>query len=80
MVPDIYRTSKGVEVSSPFAFISVEDTGKLASEPKALCGQMRVYDLTKGRQVGGLLAEVRSFIINLCHSISVNFHIINLGL
>lgn len=59
VVPDIYRTSKGVEVSSPFAFISVEDTSKLASEPKALCGQMRVYDLTKGRQVGGLLAETR---------------------
>jgi NET1-associated nuclear protein 1 (U3 small nucleolar RNA-associated protein 17) len=46
-------------VSSPFAFISMEDTSKPASEAKPLCGQMRIYDLTKGRQVGGLLAEVR---------------------
>jgi NET1-associated nuclear protein 1 (U3 small nucleolar RNA-associated protein 17) len=61
----------------------VEDTSKPASEAKALRGQMRIYDLTKGRQVGGLLAEVRflSFIPSL---ITVKyltiFHIINLGI
>ncbi|XP_066358798.1 LOW QUALITY PROTEIN: uncharacterized protein [Miscanthus floridulus] len=59
VVPNICRTSKGAEVSTPFAFISVEDTSKPASEAKALQGQMRIYDLTKGRQVGGLLAETR---------------------
>lgn len=59
VVPNICRTSKGVEVSTPFAFISVEDTSKPASEAKALHGQLRIYDLTKGRQVGGFLAEVR---------------------
>ncbi|CAD6267019.1 unnamed protein product [Miscanthus lutarioriparius] len=59
VVPNICRTSKGAEVSTPFAFISVEDTSKPASEAKALRGQMRIYDLTKGRQVGGLLAETR---------------------
>lgn len=61
MVPNICRTTKGAEVSTPFAFISVEDTSKPASEAKALRGQMRIYDLTKGRKVGNLLAEVRFF-------------------
>ncbi|CAD6269264.1 unnamed protein product [Miscanthus lutarioriparius] len=59
VVPNICRTSKGAKVSTPFAFISVEDTSKPASEAKALRGKMRIYDLTKGRQVGGLLAETR---------------------
>ncbi|EES16340.1 hypothetical protein BDA96_08G180000 [Sorghum bicolor] len=59
VVPNICRTSKGAEVPTPFAFISVEDTSKPASEAKALRGQMKIYDLTKGRQVGGLLAETR---------------------
>ena len=81
MVPNICRTSKGAEVSTPFAFISVEDTSKPASEAKALRGQMRIYDLTKGRQVGGLLAEVR-FLIFIYVFFTVKyltiFHIINL--
>ncbi|XP_062204036.1 uncharacterized protein LOC133906224 [Phragmites australis] len=59
VVPNIYRSSKGAVVSTPFAFISVEDMSKPANEAKALRGQMRIYDLTKGRQVGGLLAETR---------------------
>ena len=83
MVPNICRTSKGAEVSTPFAFISVEDTSKPASEAKALRGQMRIYDLTKGRQVGGLLAEVR-FLIFIYVFFTVKyltiFHIINLGI
>ncbi|TKW29524.1 hypothetical protein SEVIR_3G401100v4 [Setaria viridis] len=58
VVPNICRTSKGAEVSTPVAFISVEDTSKPANESKALRGQMRVYDLMKGRKVG-LLAETR---------------------
>lgn len=58
-------------MSTPVAFISVEDMSKPANEAKALRGQMRVYDLMKGRKVG-LLAEVRffSFIPSL---ITVNF-------
>jgi len=83
VVPNICRTSKGAEVSTPFAFISVEDTSKPASEAKALRGQMRIYDLTKGRQVGGLLAEVR-FLIFIYVFFTVKyltiFHIINLGI
>ena len=70
-------------MSTPFAFISVEDTSKPASEAKALRGQMRIYDLTKGRQVGGLLAEVR-FLIFIYVFFTVKyltiFHIINLGI
>lgn len=61
MVPNIYRTTKGAEVLTRFAFISVEDTSKPASEAKALRGQIRTFDLTKGRKVGNLLAEVRFF-------------------
>jgi NET1-associated nuclear protein 1 (U3 small nucleolar RNA-associated protein 17) len=54
-------------VSTPFAFVSVEDPSKPANEAKALRGQIRVYDLTKGRKVGNILAEVRfsSFIPSL---------------
>ncbi|TVU49134.1 hypothetical protein EJB05_00428 [Eragrostis curvula] len=59
VIPNICRTSKGAEVSTPFAFVSVEDKSKPANEEKVLRGQMRIYDLTKGRQVGGLLAETR---------------------
>ncbi|GJN35466.1 hypothetical protein PR202_gb24246 [Eleusine coracana subsp. coracana] len=59
VVPNICRTTKGVEVPTPFAFVSVEDTSKPANDPKALRGQTRIYDLTKGRQVGNLLAETR---------------------
>nr|CAB3462586.1 unnamed protein product [Digitaria exilis] len=59
VVINICRTTKGAEVSTPFAFISVEDTSKPSSEAKALRGQMRIYDLTKGRKVGNLLAETR---------------------
>ena len=70
-------------MSTPFAFISVEDTSKPASEAKALRGQMRIYDLTKGRQVGGLLAEVR-FLIFIYVFFTVKyltiFHIIDLGI
>lgn len=84
MVPNICRTSKGAEVSTPFTFISVEDMSKPTSEAKALRGQMRVYDLTKGRQVGGLLAEVRflSFIIPslVIFKYLTIFHIVNLGI
>jgi hypothetical protein len=58
VVPNICRRSKGAEVPTPFAFVSVEDTSKPANEAKALRGQIRVYDLTKGRQVSNLLAEV----------------------
>lgn len=61
VIPNICRTSKGAEVSTPFAFISVEDTSKPVNEAKALRGQMKIYDLTKGRKVGYLLAEVRFF-------------------
>ena len=61
VIPNICRTSKGAEVSTPFAFVSVEDTSKPVNEPKALRGQMRIYDLTKGRKVGYPLAEVRFF-------------------
>ncbi|PAN21831.1 hypothetical protein PAHAL_3G492900 [Panicum hallii] len=57
VIPNICRTSKGAEVSTPFAFISVEDTSKPVNEAKALRGQLRIYDLTKGRKVGYLLAE-----------------------
>ncbi|KQJ85864.1 WD repeat-containing protein 75 [Brachypodium distachyon] len=59
VVPNITRTSKVTEVYTPFAFVSVEDTSKSANEAKALRGQLRIYDLTKGRQVGSLLAETR---------------------
>ncbi|CAL4905194.1 unnamed protein product [Urochloa decumbens] len=59
VIPNICRTSKGAEVSTPFAFVSVEDTTKSANEEKALRWQMRTYDLTKGRKVGNLLAETR---------------------
>ncbi|KAL6622616.1 hypothetical protein ACP70R_032495 [Stipagrostis hirtigluma subsp. patula] len=59
VVPNICRTSRGVEVATPFAFISVEDTSKPVNEAKALRGKMKIYDLTKGRQVGCLLAETR---------------------
>lgn len=59
---------------TPFAFISVEDTSKPASEAKALRGQMRIYDLTKGRKVGSLLAEVRFFFSSFMHSlVTANF-------
>jgi NET1-associated nuclear protein 1 (U3 small nucleolar RNA-associated protein 17) len=59
VIPDITRTVKSTEVHTPLAFVSVEDTSKPADQKKALRGQVRIYDLTKGRQVGCLLAEVR---------------------
>jgi NET1-associated nuclear protein 1 (U3 small nucleolar RNA-associated protein 17) len=59
VIPDITRTVKSTEVHTPFAFLSVEDTSKPADQKKALRGQVRIYDLAKGRQVGCLLAEVR---------------------
>ncbi|KAJ1266298.1 hypothetical protein BS78_08G140500 [Paspalum vaginatum] len=59
VVPNICRSSKGAEVPTPFAFVSVEDRSKPANDEKSLRGQMRIYDLTKGRQVGSLLAETR---------------------
>jgi hypothetical protein len=58
VVPNICRVSKGAEVPTPFAFVSLEDTSKPANDAKALRGQLRIYDLTKGRQVGSLLSEV----------------------
>jgi NET1-associated nuclear protein 1 (U3 small nucleolar RNA-associated protein 17) len=70
VVPNICRTSKGAEVLTPFAFVSVEDTSKPANETKALRGQIRVYDLTKGRQVSNLLAEVSFLAFHLLLSIS----------
>lgn len=59
MIPNITRTLKSTEVQTPSAFVSVEDTSKPTNKKKALHGQIRIYDLTKGRQVGCLLAEVR---------------------
>ncbi|KAL6847087.1 hypothetical protein ACP4OV_022940 [Aristida adscensionis] len=57
VVPNICRASRGAEVSTPFAFIAVKDTSKPANGAKALRGKMRIYDLTKGCQVGSVLAE-----------------------
>ncbi|KAM0845807.1 hypothetical protein ACQ4PT_056112 [Festuca glaucescens] len=59
VIPNITRTVKSTEVYTPFAFVSVVDTTKPADKKKALRGQVRIYDLTKGRQVGCLLAETR---------------------
>uniref|UniRef100_A0A0E0MPF9 WD repeat-containing protein 75 second beta-propeller domain-containing protein n=1 Tax=Oryza punctata TaxID=4537 RepID=A0A0E0MPF9_ORYPU len=55
VIPNITRISRGAEIYTPFAFVSVEDTSKPSNEK--LRGQLRIYDLTKGRQVGSLLAE-----------------------
>lgn len=57
VIPNIARISRGAEIYTPFAFVSVEDTSKPSNEK--LRGQLRIYDLTKGRQVGSLLAETR---------------------
>lgn len=57
VIPNIARISRGAEIYTPFAFVSVEDTSKPSNEK--LRGQLRIYDLTKGRQVGSLLAEVQ---------------------
>ncbi|WVZ91196.1 hypothetical protein U9M48_037400 [Paspalum notatum var. saurae] len=59
VVPNICRSSKGAEVPTPFAFVSVEDRSKPVNDEKLLRGQIRIYDLTKGRQVGCPLAETR---------------------
>ncbi|KAG8049217.1 hypothetical protein GUJ93_ZPchr0009g855 [Zizania palustris] len=66
VIPNITRTSKGADIYARFAFVSVEDTSKPSKEGKALRGQMRIYDLTRGRQVGNLLAEV-----NLTHPLVI---------
>lgn len=69
MIPNISKTLKVTEVYAPFAFVSVEVLSKKAIQDKAkgkpvtkkkeLWGQMRIYDLTKGCQVGSELAQVR---------------------
>ncbi|CAA6671814.1 unnamed protein product [Spirodela intermedia] len=41
------------------AFISVEDISKPNNHKKALCGQIKMYNLSKSKFVGGLLAETR---------------------
>ena len=69
VIPNITRTLKATEVYTPFAFVSVEALskpaiqamakGKPATKDKEFWGQMRIYDLTKGCQVGSILAQVR---------------------
>lgn len=49
------------KTSNPYAFVSIEDTSKPDDQPKALRGQIRLFNLIKLRLVGGPLAEVRSF-------------------
>ncbi|XP_078428741.1 transducin/WD40 repeat-like superfamily protein isoform X2 [Wolffia australiana] len=56
-------SSSGTEMkdkpSDCLAFISVEDSSNKNDEKKALCGQIKIYNLTRSKFVGGLLAETR---------------------
>ncbi|RWW86236.1 hypothetical protein BHE74_00004997, partial [Ensete ventricosum] len=60
VIPNISCTPIGSseKTSNHYAFISVEDLTISADENKAFRGQIQIYNLTKSRRVGGLLAEV----------------------
>ncbi|KAJ8465048.1 hypothetical protein OPV22_027600 [Ensete ventricosum] len=61
VIPNISCTPIGSseKTSNHYAFISVEDLTISADENKAFRGQIQIYNLTKSRRVGGLLAETR---------------------
>lgn len=63
VIPNISNASigSGNKSSTLYAFVSVEDKTKPDDQHKALRGQIRIYNLTSSRRVGGLLAEVRSY-------------------
>lgn len=62
VIPSLLRS--GADVTEKpcdlYAFISVDDTSKPNDHKKALCGQIKIYNLAKSKFVGGLLAEVKS--------------------
>ncbi|VAI27360.1 unnamed protein product [Triticum turgidum subsp. durum] len=69
VIPNISKKLKVTEVYFPFAFVSVEALsnkaiqdkakGKPVTKKKELWGQLRIYDLWKGCQVGSELAQTR---------------------
>uniref|UniRef100_R7W8H4 WD repeat-containing protein 75 second beta-propeller domain-containing protein n=1 Tax=Aegilops tauschii TaxID=37682 RepID=R7W8H4_AEGTA len=69
VIPNISKKLKVTEVYAPFAFVSVEALsnkaiqdkakGKPVAKKKELWGQLRIYDLWKGCQVGSELAQTR---------------------
>ncbi|OAY64962.1 WD repeat-containing protein 75 [Ananas comosus] len=62
VIPNISNASigSGNKSSTLYAFVSVEDKTKPDDQHKALRGQIRIYNLTSSRRVGGLLAETRN--------------------
>ncbi|XP_042421943.1 WD repeat-containing protein 75-like isoform X2 [Zingiber officinale] len=60
VIPSLSTIGSTEEGSNLYAFLSVEDINKPASEKKALHGQVRIYDLKNQKPVGGLLTETRN--------------------
>ncbi|XP_042429993.1 WD repeat-containing protein 75-like [Zingiber officinale] len=60
VIPSLSTIGSTEEGSNLYAFLSVEDINKPASEKKALHGQVRIYNLKNQKPVGGLLTETRN--------------------
>ncbi|PKA50625.1 hypothetical protein AXF42_Ash017964 [Apostasia shenzhenica] len=61
VIPNIscYSIGNNEKESKLYAIVSVDNSSNLSDHPKALHGQVQLYNLTDSRRIGGLLAETQ---------------------